>query len=83
MMTLTMVTLGGTTANLGFLGAVRGDLVKAPGGAVGRYVGRRGGLDWVCYGADEQYRTMCETFDQTRAAALEQVGLTVDQFLTV
>ncbi len=65
MTTINVLTLGGKSANLGFLRAVRGDRVEAPGGAVGRYVGRRGGLDWVCYGDDPNYRTMCEAFDHT------------------
>ena len=66
MTTISVLTLGGKSATLGFLGAERGERVEAPGGATGRFVGRRGGLDWVCYGDDAGYRTMCETFDRDR-----------------
>ena len=43
----------------------RGETVVASSGAVGLFVGKRGGLVWICYEA-ERFAAMCQAFDKAR-----------------
>ena len=43
--------------------AKRGDVVAGGDGALGRYVGRRNGVEWICYGRPQDYLAMCQAFD--------------------